>query len=117
MTKLLPSPNDRPTRLIVSIAIGLLVSLVTLFSLLAASGDDSDRDGSSGRCAPAVEGTVDPVTCLPGSSTGAAAANTNNSGSGTQQPKASTAKPPAAPKAPAAPAPKAPAPPPVRLTK
>ncbi|MFD7501577.1 hypothetical protein [Streptomyces sp. NPDC059850] len=114
MTKLLPPPNDRTSRLIVCVAVGLLVfALVILFSLLVADvDDDSDRDGSSGRCAPAVAGTVDPVTCLPYGSTGAGAAGTNNSGSSTQkQPKAPAVK------APAAPAPKAPAPPPVRLTK
>ncbi|MFJ1552770.1 hypothetical protein [Streptomyces mirabilis] len=120
-TKLPPLPNDRSSRLVVSVAVGLLLfGLVILFSLLVADIDDGDLDGSSGRCTPAIAGTVDPVTCLPYGSTGAAAAGTNNSGSSAQkQPRAPAAKPPAAPKvpAPAAPAVKAPAPPPVRLTK
>ncbi|MFI7299307.1 hypothetical protein [Streptomyces sp. NPDC050121] len=99
MTKLLSPPNDRTSRLVVSVAVGLFVfGLVILFSLLAADIDvDDDSDGSSGRCAPAVVGAVDPVTCLPYGSTGAA--STSNSGSSTQK------------------QPKAPAPPPVRLTK
>ncbi|MDH6449599.1 pyruvate/2-oxoglutarate dehydrogenase complex dihydrolipoamide acyltransferase (E2) component [Streptomyces sp. SAI-119] len=125
MTKLLPPPNDRTSRLIVSVAVGIFVlALVVLVAFLAADVDVDDSNGSSGRCAPAFAGTVDPVTCLPYGSTGAAA-GTNNSGSSAQKPKAPAAKPPAAPKAPApaapkapaAPAVKAPAPPPVRLTK
>ncbi|WP_181805672.1 hypothetical protein [Streptomyces shenzhenensis] len=126
-TKLPSLPNDRSSRFVVSVAVGLLLfGLVVLFSLLVADIDDGDRDGSSGRCSPAIAGTVDRVTCLPYGSTGTAAAGTNNSRSSAQkQPKTPAAKPPAAPKAPApatpkvpaAPAVKAPAPPPARLTK
>lgn len=81
-----------------------------LVALLAADVDDD----SSRRCPGYTVGTVDPVTCLPYGSTGAAPAGTNHSGSNSStarkpvQPKAPAvkapaAKVPAAPKAPAAP--------------
>ncbi|MFE1206409.1 hypothetical protein ACFW5V_32500 [Streptomyces sp. NPDC058762] len=114
--------NDRHSRLIIALGVGALVlALVLLVALLvhAAGGDDSSQH--TGRCAPALAGTVDPVTCLPYGQPGAAAVPpTNHSGSSAQRPKAPAVKAPApkapAPKAPAAPkapvAPKAPAAPP-----
>ena len=102
-------PNDRRSRLIIAVAVGVFVcALVVLFAFLVADvADDSD---SSSRHCPGVAGTVDPVTCLPYGSAGAAPAGTNHSRSGSStarkpaaQPKAPAAKVPAAPKAPAAP--------------
>ncbi|MFD9395017.1 hypothetical protein ACFWBB_31095 [Streptomyces sp. NPDC060000] len=110
MTKL---RDDRTSRLIVSAAAGVLVfGLVVLFAILVADVDiDDDSDGRSRRCPGYAVGTVDPVTCLPYGSGGAAHAGTNHSGSGS-----STARKPAAP--PKAPAAKAPAAPPrVSLSK
>ncbi|MBK3639524.1 hypothetical protein [Streptomyces sp. MBT33] len=123
-SKLSPLPNDRNSRLIVSVAVGLLVfGLVVLFALLVAEVDVDD-DSTSRRCPGYAVGTVDPVTCLPYGSSGTAVSTNQSGSSGSSprkpaqaQPKAPVAKPPAAPKAPAAPAVKAPAPPPVRLTK
>jgi hypothetical protein len=103
-TKLPPLPNDRTSRLVVSVAVGVLVfGLVVLFALLVANVDVDD-DSTSHRC-PGVVGTVDPVTCLPYGSSGGAAAGTNHSGSSGSstrkpaqtQPKAPAAKAPAAP--------------------
>ncbi|MCG8971816.1 hypothetical protein [Streptomyces sp. CL12-4] len=105
-----PSYDDRQTRIIHSFVAGCLaLALVILVALLVHDAtDDPDSGPSTGRCAPAMAGTVDPVTCLPyGQPGGAAAPATNNSGSSAQTPKA-PAKAPTAPK-PAAPAPKAPA--------
>jgi hypothetical protein len=105
MTKL-PAPDDRASRLVISVAASLLVfALVVLVALLAADVDDD----SSRHCPGYAVGTVDPVTCLPYGSAGAAPAGTNHSGSNSgtvrkpAQPKAPAAKVPAAPKAPAAP--------------
>jgi hypothetical protein len=104
-TQLPPLPNDRTSRLIVSVAVGVLVlALVVMLACLVA---DDDSDSSSRRC-PGVVGTVDPVTCLPYGSGGVAAPGTNHSGSSAQkpaqrQPKAPAVKVPTAPKAPAAP--------------
>ncbi|QOV40214.1 hypothetical protein IM697_18505 [Streptomyces ferrugineus] len=96
------APNDRTSRLVVSVAVGALVfGLVVLFALLVADVDD-DSDSSSRRCPGYVVGTLDPVTCLPYGSAGAAPAGTNHAGSGS-----STARKLAAP--PKAPAPKVPA--------
>lgn len=107
MTKL-PRQDDRTSRLVISVAAGLLVfGLAVLVALLAAAVDDD----SSRRC---PRYTVDPVTCLPYGPAGAAPAGTNHSGSNSSttrkpvQPKAPAvktpdAKVPAAPKAPAAP--------------
>ncbi|QFG13336.1 membrane protein [Streptomyces phage Gilgamesh] len=104
------NPDDRKSRLIVSFAVGCIVlGLVLLVALLVDDTHDDDSGHGTGRCAPAVAGTVDPVTCLPYGSTGMP--GTNNSGNSAQRPKAPAAKAPAAPKPPAA-APKVPAAPP-----
>jgi hypothetical protein len=111
----LPAPNDRESRLIISVAVGALVlALVVLFAALVAVDADADRDSTSRRCPGQVVGTVDPVSCLPYVGSGGAA-TTNHPGSSARRsaqqprPKAPAAKVPAAPKAPA---PKAPAAPP-----
>ncbi|MDI3101960.1 hypothetical protein QJ054_33540 [Streptomyces sp. AN-3] len=111
------NPDDRQSRILYSFAAGCLVLALVIFVAMLVN-DTADGDSgqhSTGRCAPAVAGTVDPVTCLPYGSTGAP--GTNDSGSSAQRPQAPAAKAPAAPK-PAAPAPKAPAAPPrVSLVK
>lgn len=92
--------DDRRSRLIISVGVGVIVCpLVLLVALLV---DDAthggDNDSSTGRCAPAVVGTVDPVTCLPYGVPGAGVApGTHGSGRSAQQPKAPAAKVPPAP--------------------
>ncbi|MFE6639547.1 hypothetical protein ACFVFT_38465 [Streptomyces tendae] len=91
------NPDDRQSRLIVSFAVGccIVLGLVLLVALLVDDTHDDDSGHGTGRCALAVAGTVDPVTCLPYGSTGVP--GTNNSGSSAQRPKAPAAKAPAAP--------------------
>ncbi|MEE1764342.1 hypothetical protein [Streptomyces sp. SP18BB07] len=97
-----PLPNDRPSHLlIVAVTVGIIVLGLVLAALLA------DDDSTSTRhCPMTTVTTVNPATCLPyGSSGGAAAPGTNDSGSRARKPaqKPPAAKVPAAPKAPAAP--------------
>ncbi|MEU9355066.1 hypothetical protein AB0D65_29730 [Streptomyces griseoloalbus] len=90
------NPDDRQSRLLVSFAVGCIVlALVIFVALLVDDTEDDSGQHSTRRCAPAVAGTVDPVTCLPSGSTGAG--STNNSVSSAQRPQAPAAKAPAAP--------------------
>lgn len=97
-TKTLPDRTSHP--LIIAVAVGIIVLGLVLAALLA------DDDSTSTRHCPTTVTTVNPATCLPyGSSGGAAAPGTNDSGSRARKPaqKPPAAKVPAAPKAPAAP--------------
>ncbi|MFN1193313.1 hypothetical protein ACK03K_34180 [[Kitasatospora] papulosa] len=98
---------DRQTRVLGCFVAGCVVVALLLLVVVLVVAVDEDRSGhSSGRCAPAVAGTVDPVTCLPyGTSGSTTAPRTKDSGSSIQKPKqnAPAAKAPSAPKAPAAP--------------
>ncbi|MFF4543678.1 hypothetical protein ACFY1J_05435 [Streptomyces sp. NPDC001406] len=113
-----PPSDDRQSRLIISVAVGVIVlALVILVALLVDHAVDDDSDSSPGRCAPALAGTVDPVTCQPYGGIPAGTTNSSKTGSTARKPavpapKAPAAKAPAAPKAPAPAAPKAPAAPP-----
>lgn len=95
--------DDRHSRLIIAVGVGAIVfALVLLFALLVHGTDGDDNGQHTGRCAPALADTVDPVTCLPYGS-GAAAPGTSDSRSSVRkpapaQPKQPPAKAPAAPK-------------------
>ncbi|WP_108934692.1 hypothetical protein [Streptomyces ardesiacus] len=97
--------EDRHSRLIIAVGVGAIVfALVLLFALLVHAADDDSGSGSgqrTGHCAPALAGTVDPVTCLPYGS-GAAAPGTSDSRSSVRKPAPAQPKQPPA-KAPAAP--------------
>ncbi|MFF0698377.1 hypothetical protein ACFYU4_37805 [Streptomyces tendae] len=94
--------DDRHSRLIIAAGVGTIVfALVLLFALLVHGADGNDSDQHTGRCAPALAGTVDPVTCLPYGS-GAAVPGTNDSRSSVRKPAPVQPKQPAA-KAPAVP--------------
>lgn len=115
-TQFSPLPNDRRSRLIVSVALGVLVfALVVLFACLVANSDDDSSRGGSSRACPAPAGTVDPVTCLPYGSSATVAPGTNNSGSSAQRPAQKPQAPAPKAPAPAAPVVKVPAAPPVRI--
>ncbi|GGR54255.1 hypothetical protein [Streptomyces griseomycini] len=108
--------DDRQFRLFISFSIGCVVlALVLCVAFLAADATRApSKDSSPGRCAPALAGTVDPVTCKPygpGVVPGGSNPDSSARKPARTQPKAPA---PAAPKVPAAPAVKAP---PVRSAK
>ncbi|PNG22314.1 hypothetical protein [Streptomyces cahuitamycinicus] len=101
-----PVHDDRQSRLIISVAVGTLVlALVILVALLVGDETESGHEGSS--CPAGAAGVLNPVTCQPYGSTGAAVPGASESRSSArkpvQQPKAPAVKMPAAPKAPAPP--------------
>ncbi|MET9776213.1 hypothetical protein ABZ023_18465 [Streptomyces sp. NPDC006367] len=109
-------PGDRVSHLIIGVGVGILVFALVILVAVLVHDDGTDKERSTGRCAPAVTGTVDPVTCQPYAPSGAVIVPpASGSGSSAQRPQAPAVKAPAV-KAP--PAPKAPAAPPrVSLSK
>ncbi|MFE7072608.1 hypothetical protein ACFU96_21255 [Streptomyces sp. NPDC057620] len=105
-----PTVDSRLSALLTALVVGVLVfGAVVLFAILV-SHIDEGNGRSSGSCPGHVTDGINPATCLPYGSGGAAVPGTNHSGSSRQkaipnQPKAPAARVPAAPpvKVPAAP--------------
>ncbi|MFE6522283.1 hypothetical protein [Streptomyces sp. NPDC057794] len=76
--KTIHTRNERQSRLIISVAAGALVlALVILFASLVDSETEDGHKGSS--CPAGAAGVLNPVTCQPYGSTGAAVPGTNGS--------------------------------------